>query len=62
MIEELFSKSQEVRIIDILFLGPFMIWYGIKSKEMPMWARTTMVISGILTIWYNWRNYSLNLP
>lgn len=52
-----YSKSQDLRIIDVVALGPFMVWYGATAKGMPDWARAAMVISGIATIAYNGANY-----
>ena len=51
------AKTQEVRLIDVFILSPFMIWFGIKAKGIPQVAKTGMVISGILTGLYNGRNY-----
>lgn len=45
------------RPFDTYVLGPFMIWYGLKSKGMPKVARTVMVSGGIWRIFYSWRKY-----
>ncbi len=50
------DKSQTVRLVDIGLLGPFMIWYGFQDR-VPAWAGTLMVVSGLLTMVYNARNY-----
>jgi len=50
-------KSQNVRLLDVFLLGPFMVWYGINATGVPEWASTLMIISGIGTIIYNGRNY-----
>ena len=52
-------KSQNVRLIDVFLLGPFMVWFGINATGVPEWAGTLMIISGIGTIIYNGRNYLL---
>ena len=49
-------KSQEVRLLDIFVLGPFMVWYA-AQKTTPPWAKAVMGLSGIATILYNGRNY-----
>lgn len=54
------QKSQTVRLIDVFALGPFMIWFGLKS-DAPDWARYIMIGSGVATIIYNGNNYIHNL-
>jgi len=53
----LHTKGQDLRIIDVVALGPFMVWYGATSREMPEWARLLLVVSGVATIAYNGANY-----
>lgn len=48
-------KTQDVRLIDVLVLGPFMIYAGLKLKDP--WMRTAMIAAGGATIAYNWQNY-----
>jgi hypothetical protein len=50
-------KSQKVRAFDIYALGPFMMWYSVRSKEMPRWPRRALFISGFMTMLYNYENY-----
>lgn len=52
-------KSQNVRLVDVFLLGPFMIWFGATAQIVPEIAKTIMIISGIGTIIYNGRNYLL---
>lgn len=52
-----FTKAQDVRWIDVWALGPFMVWYGLKARGVPQWARSAMVLSGVLTVVYNGANY-----
>ncbi len=49
-------KSQGVRVIDVLALGPFMMWVS-EQRTLPTWARLTLYISGALTVAYNAENY-----
>lgn len=56
---EIADKSQTVRLIDIIFLGPYMIYAGTKLPTTAM--KTIMIVSGILTITYNFNNYRRNL-
>jgi hypothetical protein len=50
------QKSQDARLVDFA-LGPFMVWFALKATGVPQWARTTMMVSGILTVVYNGANY-----
>jgi len=50
------SKSQRMRLLDVLVLGPFMVGYASKKKH-PKWARLFMAGFGIGTIVYNFLNY-----
>ena len=50
------SKSQRVRVLDVLVLGPFMVWAA-SQWELPRWARTGLAIGGVATILYNAENY-----
>ena len=51
------EKTQEIRLLDIFGLAPFMVWFGINATGVPQWAKFVMIISGILTAVYNGRNY-----
>jgi len=51
------EKTQEIRLMDIFLLSPFLIWFGITAIGVPQWAKWVMIMSGILTAWYNGRNY-----
>jgi hypothetical protein len=52
-------KSQQVRLIDVFLLGPFMIWAGATQRQLPPWAKALLVVSGAATVVYNARNYLL---
>lgn len=56
-LDETIGKTQEVRLLDVFALAPFMVWFGLAAKKMPEGARIIMVLSGIGTALYNWRNY-----
>ena len=55
------DKSQGIRLVDVFLLGPFMIWFGIMAEAMPTWSRVLMVLFGVATIYYNGRNYLMNI-
>ena len=48
-------KTQNVRLVDVFLLGPFMIWAGLQLENDI--ARVAMIGSGIATIAYNGNNY-----
>lgn len=52
-------KSQAVRLVDVVALGPFMVWAGMRSSSgaLPELARGLLVVAGVATIVYNGRNY-----
>ena len=52
-----YSKAQDVRLMDVFLLGPFMVLAG-TAKRLPPWARLLMVAAGMGTILYNARNYA----
>ena len=54
------EKTQEIRLLDVFGLGPFMIWFGFKAKGMPEIAKIFLIASGVATIIYNGRNYIKN--
>lgn len=49
--------TQGKRLFDVYALGPFMLWFAVKAKQMPRWARSTLFVSGVMTISYNWDEY-----
>ena len=52
------SKSQWVRLLDILVLGPFMIYYAIVTAQEVGWEMAGgLFLTGVLTILYNGMNY-----
>lgn len=59
-LDQQIEKSQEVRLIDVFILAPFMVWFGMKAEGVPKLAKTAMIVSGILTALYNGRNYLIN--
>jgi len=50
-------ENVALRPFDMYVLGPFLIWYGLKSKSMPPLARKFVVTAGIWQLFYNWRKY-----
>jgi len=54
------SKAQWVRLVDIYFLGPFMIFLALNEKKMCPYRRSILGLFGATTIWYNFKNYRDN--
>jgi len=50
-------KTQDVRLIDVFVLGPFMIWAAFQLRDD--WAKVAMIAAGGATMSYNWRNYQI---
>lgn len=50
------EKSQVVRLVDVLALGPLMIYAG-TLQGLPREARRALVFAGAATVTYNGRNY-----
>ena len=57
-IEEL-QKSQFLRVVDVIFLGPLIIYSGTKVSETAL--KYLLFISGTLVITKNFYNYRKNL-
>ena len=49
------SKTQNIRLIDVLLLGPLMIVAGVGKPNK--FVKMSMIVGGIATIVYNWNNY-----
>tara|TARA_R110002012_G_scaffold16382_4_gene63280 strand:- start:357 stop:584 length:228 start_codon:yes stop_codon:yes gene_type:complete len=50
------SKGQKIRALDVLFIGPFMIYVATQSK-LTMTERYIMFGLGAATLIYNAKNY-----
>ena len=52
-------KTQEIRLIDVFILGPFMVWagYELGKKKDLYGAGMALALSGVATIYYNGNNY-----
>lgn len=54
------EKSQSVRFLDVFFVGPLIIYAGAKGKHEDF-IKALLIMTGILTITYNGKNYLLNV-
>lgn len=49
-------KSQNIRILDIVVIGPLMIYFGVSHKPMNFFS-LLLIFFGATTITYNLKNY-----
>ena len=49
------TKSQWIRLLDILVIGPLMIYAGLQIEQN--WLAIPLMIFGATTITYNLRNF-----
>jgi len=49
-------KSQNVRLFDVLLLGPFLMWASRPGRKTSA-ERTALLLAGAGTILYNYNNY-----
>lgn len=54
------EKGQGLRLIDVLVLGPFMVWAGMQRSRSE-WVGVALVGAGLLTIGFNLDNYLTNI-
>lgn len=50
-------KAQPIRLLDVFLVGPLMIHGGRKVARFEPVAGNVLTLLGVLTIWYNGRNY-----
>lgn len=49
-------KSQNIRILDIVVIGPLMIYFGYSYQPMNIFSML-LILFGATTITYNLKNY-----
>lgn len=54
------SKAQWVRVLDVILIGPLMVWGGVALADRHRLAGGALVLFGVATVWYNGRNYLRN--
>ncbi len=52
---EIVKKSQTIRLLDVMVLGPAMVYAGL-GKELPDGLKTLLFLTGLGTIVYNGNN------
>jgi len=59
MTEEI-SKSQAIRLVDIYFIAPYLMWIGYRASNLTNIERRILQGIAVSTLLYNARNYALN--
>ena len=54
------SKSQNIRLIDVFIIAPFLIYVGNKAKGISSFERNMIYVIGAATLIYNGKNYLKN--
>lgn len=56
------DKRQQIRLIDVFIVAPFLIYTGVKyRKNLPQFISTGLVVLGVLTAFYNGNHYLKNV-
>lgn len=51
------QKSQNIRMLDIIIIGPLMIYFGWNSNHVLLILRLVLIFFGATTITYNLKNF-----
>lgn len=51
---------QPVRLLDVVYVGPVMIYAGLKGKNLNQFVKWSLIGVGICTILYNGANFFIN--
>ena len=54
------SKSQQIRLIDVFFIAPFLFYIAYKSTGITEVEKLLIYIIAIATLYYNGKNYLQN--
>tara|TARA_R110000824_G_scaffold241807_1_gene430573 strand:+ start:3123 stop:3344 length:222 start_codon:yes stop_codon:yes gene_type:complete len=54
------SKSQAIRLVDVYFIAPYLMWIGFRAKGLTKIERRILQGIAVSTLVYNARNYALN--
>jgi hypothetical protein len=55
-----YQKSQLIRLVDVFLIAPICIYAGVKASQLPQFIRTSLIIIGVATFYYNGKNYLIN--
>lgn len=51
------AKTQKIRLFDIYFLGPFLLYAATRKGPLSKWSKRTLFVGGCMTVVYNWSKY-----
>ena len=54
------SKSQTIRVLDVFFIAPFLLYISYKAKGISEAERLILLGIGLATFYYNSYNYLKN--
>jgi len=55
-----YQKTQTIRLIDVFFIGPFLIYIAHITPNIKKMDKLLLFVIGLLTILYNGDNYLKN--
>jgi hypothetical protein len=58
--QEEISKSQNIRLLDVFIIAPFLIYVAYRNKNLTDWEKIGLYIIGFATFYYNGKNYLEN--
>ena len=50
-------RGLQKRPFEKYILGGFLVWYGLRSKNMGRWPRRVLVTAGVYQFFVNWPEY-----
>lgn len=53
------QKSQSIRLVDVFFIAPFLVYISTKNKLTRL-EKNTLLVLGVATLYYNGVNYLKN--
>lgn len=55
-----FQKSQFIRLVDVFLIAPICVYAGVKATQLPNYIRTSLILIGMATFYYNGKNFLIN--
>ena len=51
------SKSQTIRLVDVFFIAPFLLYVGYKATGISNTEKMVLILIALATLYYNGKNY-----
>jgi hypothetical protein len=51
------EKSQDIRLLDVFVIGPFLLYLSMHPEQEPEWLKPWIFLLGVGTIAYNAATY-----